>query len=53
MSKYDTMMRIKGNNSVRGKPADFLLVAHFARPFFIKNILLGGGAHANHVNKKF
>ena len=42
MSKYDTMMRIKGNNSVRGKPADFLLVAHFARPSFIKNILLGG-----------
>ena len=42
MSKYDTMIRIKGNNSVRGKPADFLLVAHFARPFFIKNILLGG-----------
>ena len=35
-------MRIKGNNSVRGKPADFLLVAHFARPFLSKIFCWGG-----------
>ena len=42
MSKYDTITRIKENNSVRGKPADFFIGRAFCATFFYQKYYVGG-----------